>query len=451
MPRLFRTTLTRLALLLLVPGSSVFAETVTSYTLENGMEIVVLEDHRAPVVVNMVWYRVGSADEPPGKSGIAHFLEHLLFKGTDELQPGEFSEIVAANGGSDNAFTSRDQTAYFQRIAADRLELVMRMEADRMRDLQLSEADMLTERDVVLEERAQRTDSDPGALFSEQRNAALYLNHPYSIPVIGWRHEVEQLTLKDALDFYATYYAPNNAILIVAGDVEPEEVRALAVEHFGPLEPTPGLGARTRPQDPPHLSPRRLTYEDPRVGQPYVIRTYLAPERDTGAQQEAAALTLLAELLGGSPTTSVLAGKLQFDRKIAIHSAAFYDGTTYDDTSFGMFVIPAQGISLQEAEAALDDVITEFLTEGIDPEQLLRVKQQARASRIYADDSASGLARRYGRALTAGLTLDDIADWPEIIQAVSEDDIMAAARRLFDPRKSVTGWLNRPADKEATE
>lgn len=451
MPRKFTALLGRLLILFLVPATPTFAETVSSFTLDNGMEIVVLEDHRAPVVVNMVWYRAGSADEPPGKSGIAHFLEHLLFRGTDDLAPGEFSEIVAANGGSDNAFTNRDHTAYFQRIAADRLELVIQMEADRMRDLQLTEADMLTERDVVLEERAQRTDGDPGALFAEQRNAALYLNHPYSVPVIGWRHEVENLTLDDALDFYQTFYAPNNAILIVAGDVKPDDVYALAKTHFGPLEPTEGLTQRERPQEPPQLSARHLTMEDARVGQPYIVRSYLAPERDSGAQEEAAALTILAQLLGGSSTTSVLAGKLQFDKQIAIHSAAYYDGTSYDDTSFTIFVIPAEGISLETAEAELDLAISEFLSEGIDSEQLARVKQQARASRIYADDSASGIARRYGSALTAGLTLQDIEEWPGIVQSIDEENILSAARRVFDVNKSVTGWLIKPTSEEATE
>ncbi len=451
MPMRPAPSLTAVLCVLVLSALPARAETVTGLTLDNGMEIVVLEDHRAPVVVNMVWYRVGAADEPPGKSGIAHFLEHLLFKGTDDLAPGEFSKRIAANGGSDNAFTSRDQTAYFQRIAADRLEMVIRMEADRMRDLQLSEADMLTERNVVLEERAQRTDSDPGALFSEQRSAALYLNHPYGIPVIGWRHEVEALTLEDALGFYRTFYAPNNAILIVAGDVDPEAVRVLAERHFAPLDPTPGLTRRARPQEPAHLSERRLIHEDPRVGQPYVVRSYLAPERDPGAQEDAAALSVLAELLGGSPTTSVLAGKLQFARQVALHSSAFYDGATYDDTSFGLFVIPVEGVTLAEVEAALDEAIAEFLDEGVDPAQLERVKRQARAARIYADDSASGLARRYGRALTAGLTLQDIAAWPEIVQAVTADDIMAAAQKVFDRRRSVTGWFIRPDAGEGAQ
>ena len=228
----------RLALAILTPFFFAFpalAAEVTTFKLDNGMDIVVLEDHRAPVVVHMVWYRVGAADEPPGKSGIAHFLEHLLFKGTDDLEAGELSAIVARNGGSDNAVTSWDYTAYFQRIAADRLELMMEMEADRMRDLRMTPQDVATERQVVLEERGQRVDSEPNALFREQRNAAQYLNHPYGIPVIGWRHEMEQLNRDDAFSFYRRYYAPNNAILVVAGDVLPDDVLALAKKYYGPL------------------------------------------------------------------------------------------------------------------------------------------------------------------------------------------------------------------------
>ncbi|MFN4170107.1 MAG: M16 family metallopeptidase, partial [Pseudorhodobacter sp.] len=295
-----------LALLLALPIPASAAD-VTRFTLPNGLEAVVIEDHRAPVVVHMMWYRTGAADEPPGKSGIAHFLEHLMFKGTENMAPGEFSATVEAQGGDDNAFTSWDYTAYFQRVAADRLDLMMRMEADRMRGLILSEQDVETERGVILEERSQRTDSDPGSLFGEQRRAALYLNHPYAIPIIGWRHEIEALGREDALEFYRTFYAPNNAILIVAGDVTPDEVRALAETHYGPIEPTPDLPPRVRPAEPPHLSERRLSMADPRVAQPYAIRTYLAPQRRAGEQAEAAALTVLAEILGGNSTTSVLA------------------------------------------------------------------------------------------------------------------------------------------------
>ena len=183
------------------------------------MDVVVIEDTRAPVAVHMVWYRVGSSDEPPGKSGIAHYLEHLMFKGTEKRAPGEFSEVVEAQGGSDNAFTSFDYTGYFQRVASDRLSLMMEMEADRMTNLVLSDEVARPELGVVLEERSQRTDSNPGALFGEQRRAALFLNHPYGRPIIGWRSEIEELDMQDALDFYADHYAPNNAILVVAGDV----------------------------------------------------------------------------------------------------------------------------------------------------------------------------------------------------------------------------------------
>lgn len=420
------------------------ADNVTTFELENGMEAIVLEDHRAPVVVHMLWYRAGAADEPPGQSGIAHFLEHLLFKATDTLEAGEFSEVVEANGGSDNAFTSWDYTGYFQRVAADRLDLMMKMEADRMRNIRLTEEDIITERNVILEERNQRTDSEPGALFGEQRRAAQYLNHPYQIPIIGWRHEMEQLDMDAALDFYRTYYAPNNAILVVAGDVEPAEVEALAKKHYGPLNPTPGLGERERPQEPPQLGERRIVFEDTRVAQPYVIRTYLAPERDSGAQEEAAALTMLSEILGGSSQTSVLGRALQVDTNRAVYASAFYSGVNYDDTTFGLIIVPTPGLTLQEAEAELDAEIAKFMETGVDAEQLERVKSQIRASLIYARDDVAGTARQYGAALTSGLTVEDVQAWPDILKAVTEDDIMAAARKVFNRKNAVTGYFQKP-------
>ena len=427
------------------------ADVITNFTLDNGMEVVILEDHRAPVVSHMVWYKVGAADEPPGKSGIAHYLEHLLFKGTDDLAPGELSETVAANGGSDNAFTSWDYTAYFQRVAADRLELMMRMESDRMVDLILDEKDILTERDVVLEERAQRTDSDPDALFGEQRRAAQYLSHPYGIPIIGWRHEAEALTLEDALSFYRTYYAPNNAILVVAGDVDPVEVKALAEKYYGVLPANPDLPERVRPQEPPQLAERRMTYSDPRISQPYVMRTYLVPERDSGAQEKAAALTMLSQLLGGSPATSVLGRKLAFEKKVAIYTSAFYRGMALDDTTFGLVIMPAEGVSLAEGEDYLDQAIAEFLEEGVDPVQFERLKMEMRASQIYAQDAVQSRARRYGRALTSGLTIQDVQDWPEILQNVTAEDVMAAAREVFDRKNAVTGWLTNPTAQELSK
>ncbi|PKP74730.1 MAG: peptidase M16 [Alphaproteobacteria bacterium HGW-Alphaproteobacteria-6] len=413
---------------------------VSAFRLDNGLEVVVIEDHRAPVVVHMVWYRAGAADERPGVSGVAHFLEHLMFKGTETMAPGEFSRVVAANGGSDNAFTSWDFTGYFQRIAADRLDLVMKMEADRMRGLILSEDDWRTERDVIIEERNQRTDSDPGAIFGEQKRAAQYLNHPYGTPVIGWRHEMEALTRADALDWYRTNYAPNNAILIVAGDVTPDGVRALAERHYGPLAPSEGIAERRRPQEPPQLAERRLSYTDPRVTQPLLTRSYLAPERDAGAQDEAAALTILAEILGGDSQTSVLGRSLQFDSRVAVYTGAYYDGLSYDDTSFTLVVAPGDGVDPAEAEAALDRVLADFLAGGIDADQFARIKTRIHAGQIYALDDIDGLARRYGQALTSGLTVADVQAWPEVLDAVSEADVLAAAGRLFDRRRAVTGW-----------
>jgi zinc protease len=424
------------------------ADAVSTFTLDNGLEVVVIEDHRAPVVVHMVWYRIGAADESAGHSGIAHFLEHLMFKGTDEVASGDFSAIVEAQGGNDNAFTSHDYTAYFQRVAADRLDLMMKMEADRMRDLRLTEEDVLTERDVILEERGQRTDSDPGALLSEQMSAAQFLNHSYGVPIIGWRHEIAALSRQDALDFYQANYAPNNAILVVAGDVTPDDVLELAKTYYGPLAPSDRITPRDRPSEPPQLTERRMVFADERVSEPYMIRTYLAPERNAGDQSEAAALTMLAELLGGSGTTSVFARALQFETQTAVWASAFYNGTSVDPDTFGVVIMPAPGISLADAEAALDGVIAKFLKDGVNPDDFARIKAQVRASEIYARDDAQALAREYGEALAIGLTVQDVQDWPAALQAVTPEDVMAAAHNVLDRKQAVTGWLTQ---EEAAE
>ncbi len=425
---------------LLIPIAA-SADEVSTYTLDNGMEVVVIEDHRAPVVVHMLWYKIGSADEPVGASGVAHFLEHLLFKATDKLESGEFSATVAANGGSDNAFTSYDYTAYFQRIAADRLELMMDMESNRMNNLRITAEDVETERNVVLEERNQRTENNPNALAREQFRAALYQNHRYGVPIIGWKHEMEQLDLQDALDFYDLYYSPNNAILVVAGDVEPDEVLALAEKYYGVIPAEPNLPERLRPEEPPHRAERRITYVDARVSQPYVTRSYLAPERDSGAQEEAAALVYLAELLGGSPFTSAFGEALQFDTQTAVYTNAGYSGSSLDDASFGVSIVPSQGVTLSEAEQAMDDVIAAFLDAPIDPADMTRIRNQLRASEIYAKDNTQGLARRYGAALTQGLTIQDVQAWPDVLQAVTVDGVKAVAAKVLNRDQAVTGWV----------
>jgi zinc protease len=417
-------------------------EAVTAFVLDNGMQVIVVEDHRAPVVQHMVWYRAGSADEPKGSSGVAHFLEHLLFKATDKLEAGELSATVARNGGRDNAFTSYDYTAYFQRVAADRLELMMQMESDRMRNIRLTEENIRTERDVIIEERNQRTENNPGALFGEQLSAVQYHNHRYGVPVIGWMHEMQTLDMEDALSFYQTYYAPNNAILVVSGDVLPEEVKRLAETYYGVIPANPDLPERLRTEEPPQTAERRLIFRDARVAQPYVRRSYLAPERDTGAQERAAALTILSEVLGGG-TTSFLTEALQFDAQIATYTGAFYRGVSLDDTTFTLIVVPQPGVSLQDAEDAMDEAIERFMREGVDAEQLARIKLQIRASEIYARDDVDAIANRYGQALTSGLTVADVKAWPDILEAVTAEDIQQAARDVFDRRASVTGWLMR--------
>ena len=415
-------------------------DAVTSFEISNGMKVVVIEDHRAPVVQHMVWYPVGAADEPLGASGVAHFLEHLMFKATDHLESGELSSIVAANGGTNNAFTSWDYTAYFQRVASDRLELMMQMESDRMRNLRLTENDIITERLVVIEERNERTENSPGALFNEQMSAAQYLNHQYGKPIIGWKHEIENLQMEDVYDFYNAHYAPNNAFLIVSGDVTPEQVRQLAEKHYGVIPANPQAGLRSRSQEPPQRAERRLIYEDMRVGQPYVSRSYIAPERESGDQKMAASLTFLAEVLGGGKT-SLLVEELQFKRKIAVYAGAFYSGISRDDTTFNVVVVPTAAVGLQEAEDALNEIIQRFFESGVSAERLERIKTQIRASEIYARDNAEATASRYGAALSSGLSVEDVQLWPDILQAVTEEEILDAARLVLRPERSVTGWL----------
>ena len=426
----------------LVLALPAFAQRIVQQTLENGLQIIAIEDMRAPVVVHMVWYRVGAADEPPGKSGIAHFLEHLMFKGTETYGPGEFSALIEAQGGQSNAFTSWDYTAYYQRVAVDRLDLMMQLEADRMVNLLLDPAEVATERAVVLEERAQRTDASPGGLFSEQRRAAQYLNHPYGRPIIGWRHEIEGLTQADAEAFYRAHYTPENATVVIAGGISAEAAIDMARRHYGAIAaraiaPAP----RLRPAEPPQLVERRLAMADARVGQPYLVRSYLAPRRQSGDQSAAAALSVLAEVLGGPAATSVLGRALEFDTSVAVSTGAWYDDTALDSGSFTLSVVPAEGVTLATAEAALDAALVRFLDDGVDAAVLQRIQAQLHADQIFARDSSMRTAQQIGAAVTTGLTLTDELAWPDALQSVTAADVMAAARDVLDRRRAVTGWL----------
>jgi zinc protease len=410
----------------------------TQFMLGNGMQVVLIEDHRAPVVHHMVWYRVGAADEAPGVSGVAHYLEHLMFKGTPNMLPGEFSKTVAREGGRDNAFTSSDYTGYFQTIARDRLELVMSMEADRMSALSPKESDAKPELQVVMEERLSRTDNNPGALFGEQLDAAQYLSHPYGRPVIGWPSEIQRLTLNDAMTFYRSHYAPNNAILIVAGDVRPNELKALAEKYYGliPMRPIP---PRFRPQEPNQLAARRLSMSDARVVQPSMRRSYLAPTRSAGEKQHAVPLAVLSEILN-APTGRLHKLLVEGDGP-AVSAGAWYSSMSLDQSTFGFAASPKRDRRLDEVEAALDRVIADLLLNGVTEDEMRRARTGMLAETIYARDSLSGAARIFGVALTSGLTVEDVEAWPKLVEAVTVEQVLAAARHVFDLRRSVTGHL----------
>jgi len=408
------------------------------FRLDNGLEVVVIPNHRAPVVIHMVWYRVGSADDPVGKSGIAHFLEHLMFKGTDNLAPGEFSRIVAMNGGQENAFTSWDYTGYFQRVARDRLEIVMELEASRVRGLVLDEVIVALERDVVLEERSARTDNQPSALLSEQLSAAQFLRHPYGTPIIGWRHEIEGLDRQDALDFYRRYYSPDNAILIVAGDITAAELRPLAQKYYGPL-PTAGIMPRKRPQEPPQISPRRVSLSDKRVAQPSITRSYLAPNHKSG-DKSSVALQVFAEILGGK-STSRLYQNLVVERGIATWAGSSYQPMALDSGRFYVFADSVPGGSTEEIEAALDGVIAEILDMGPSEEELAAAKSRMQDVVVYALDNPQSVASIFGNALSTGLTVEDVESWPARVAKITRDDVIAVALEVLRLERSVTALL----------
>ena len=417
------------------------ATRASEFKLANGMQVIVIPDHRSPVVTHMVWYKVGAADEVRGTSGIAHFLEHLMFKSTDKIPVGEFSKIVGRLGGQDNAFTGHDATAYFQRVAKDRLPKMMEMEADRMVNLRLDEKEVLTERDVILEERRSRIENNPSAVFDEQMNAALYLNHPYGVPVIGWYHEIAKLSREDALTYYKRYYAPNNAILVVSGDVTQDEVKTLAEATYGKLPANPEVGApRKRPQDPPQIVARRLELKDPRAGNASFHRYYVAPSYMTAKPGEAEALDLMMKISASGPT-SRLYKALVVEDKLASSAGGDYSGHGLDSGTISIYAIAADGVSLEKVEAKIDSVFAGIAKDGVTAAELERAKNSYIADYVYESDNQATLARRYGWNLTVGRTVADIESWPDAILKVTLDQIKAAAAQYLDARRSVTGYL----------
>jgi zinc protease len=412
---------------------------ISEFRLANGLDVVVIPDRRTPVVTHMIWYRVGAADEPRGKTGIAHFLEHLMFKGTTSHPAGDFSKVVAELGGEENAFTSSDYTAYFQRVAKEHLRTMMTFEADRMRGLVLTDAVVIPEREVVLEERRMRTDSVPSAQLGEAMTAAMFINHPYGAPIIGWKPEIEGLNREDALAFYRRFYAPNNAILIVAGDVAAEEVKELAEETYGVSPAVPEILPRIRPQEPVPVAARKVVLSDERVHQPVLQRMYLTPSYTTAKPREAEALDILAQTIGAQ-STGRLNKRLVLERKLAVSASAWYSGTALDDHLFGVYAVPAEDVSLDELEGALDETLDEIAQGGFSEAEFARAKTRLVADAIYQRDSQSSLARNFGAALATGLSVEQVVTWPALIECIAVEDVQKSLHWL-DKKRSVTGYL----------
>ncbi len=413
---------------------------VAHFTLANGLEVVVVPDHRAPVVTHMIWYKVGAADETPGKSGLAHFLEHLMFKGTEKNPGDAFSKDVNEVGGQENAFTSSDYTGFFQRVPREHLKEMMALEADRITGLVLTDAVVQPELNVVLEEQNMRVANNPAARLGEQMDAALYLNHPYGRPAIGWRHEIEKLDRNDALAFYRRFYTPNNAIVVIAGDVTAEEVRADAEETYGKVADRAEINARHRPMEPVQEAPRTVTLADSRVEEPSLTRDYLVPSETTAKSGESEALDVLAHVLG-SGEDSRLYRALVVDKGLALNAGAYYSGTALDYAKFGVFGSPKPGTTLRQVEDGIDAVLAGVVDHGITADELDRAKTRLIADAVYAQDNQATLARWYGSALATGQTVDMVRAWPDRIRAVTADAVQQAARKWLDRRHSVTGYL----------
>jgi zinc protease len=450
---LSRTNLTLIALVTAIatPSLAVAQQRgpeVADFTLANGLELVVIPDHRAPVVTHMIWYKVGAADETPGKSGLAHFLEHLMFKGTAKNPTGKFSQVVARIGGQENAFTSQDYTGYYQRVPSDQLKTVVEFEADRMTGLQLTDDVVLPERNVILEEQNQRIGNNPRARLGEQIDAALYLNNPYGKPVIGWRHEMEELSRDDAIGFYRRFYAPNNAVVVIAGDVDPAKARALVEETYGKVPRHNNLPPRIRAQEPPPVAARSLTLADARAEIPTLQREYLVPSFATSKRGESMALEVLAHILGSGSNSRLYRG-LVVDKQVAVAANAWYDASTLDLSKFAIGGSPRPGVTLTQLEAETDAIVVEVIAKGVTAEELERAKTRLIADAVYALDNQASMARWYGTALTTGASVNDVKNWPDRIRAVTAEQVQDAARQWLDKRRSVTGYLVKDVSPQA--
>ncbi|KKJ77801.1 zinc protease [Kiloniella litopenaei] len=410
-----------------------------SFTLDNGLEVVVISNHRAPIVTQMLWYKVGAADEDVGESGNAHFLEHLMFKGTKRFKSGEFSALIAKNGGQENAFTSWDYTAYHQTVAKDRLEMVMELEADRMTGLILDDEKVLPEREVVREERRSRVGNSPGAQLGEVMRASQFLNHPYRIPIIGWDHEIEALNTETALAFYRKWYAPNNAVLVISGDVTVDEIKPLAEKYYGVI-PSKEIPERIRIAEPPQNAARRVIKESHLVTNPSVTIRYLAPSYRTAGNNDPYALQVLDEIIG-SGATSKLYKKLVIEEKLAASVGTSYSPNAYDQSTFALYISPRPGVEIDEAEKHLRQEISDLIKRGVSQDEVDRAIARMVDAAVFARDSLAAAPNVIGRAITTGGSVEDVEAWPERIGAVTSEQINNLMEKVFIDNQSVTGVL----------
>lgn len=421
-----------------VEGASAGLLHAKTFDLANGLKVVLIPDHRVPIATHMLWYRVGSADEEPGKSGLAHFFEHLMFKGTRMNPDDSYARTIARAGGELNAFTSYDYTAYYATVGIENLERVMALEADRMVNLDLSEENVHVEREVIVEERRLRTDNDPEALLHEQVMAALFVNHRYGVPVIGWMHEIRGWTRADALEFYRRWYAPNNAILVVAGDVQLDHLKALVERYYAPLAAVPVTRKRTVEPDP--IAERHVIMVDPRAGRPLLMQLFLAPAYGAPDKHRTAATEVLAELLGGGPS-SVLYRRLVRDLGLAAEIHLDYSPSAVDPTPFALVAVPAPGVTPSTLERGIETEIERLRGDGMAEADMRRAQQALRAAGLRARDGTYRAALVFGSGLVTGATMEEIEAWPELIEAVTLDQVRDEARALLRPEASATGVL----------
>jgi len=408
------------------------------------MQVVVISNHRAPVVTHMVWYKVGAADEPQGDgvSGVAHFLEHMMFKGTKAIQPGDFSKIIRGWGGEDNAFTSWDYTAYFQSIPKDKLSNVMAMEADRMMNIQLPPKEIVTEHQVIIEERRSRTDNDPQALFIEQLRATLFTASNYAVPIIGWHDEMPKLTRQQMVDYYSTWYAPNNAILVVSGDITMAEAAPLAQKFYG-IIPRRDIPQHIRPIAPDFPAPIIMTFESKDLRQPMLLRAWRAPSYISN-KVDALSLDVLMETLSGGAATELYQTLVVKDKKAADISLSF-EGDSRGEGSVWLYAVPTPHTSLESLQKTIDNKLTDLIAKGIDAEAVEKAKKRLIDSEIYARDSVMGPAMVVGQSLAYGLSLDDIETRPAKIEAITSQQVQDVLKKYLDVKNPkhlpVTGYL----------